>query len=93
MSLTLDNLIGAKGVYYLQGTTAHTSLTSKNIVALWINDDAVFTTLTDEDDNNIITQANLAGRTVGKGALIGCKGGKRFKAVTMSSGSAIGIIG
>tara|TARA_R110000868_G_scaffold108761_1_gene296599 strand:- start:2301 stop:2582 length:282 start_codon:yes stop_codon:yes gene_type:complete len=93
MALTLDNTLGTKGVYFLEATTAHTSLVAKNIVALWINADAVFTTLTDEDDVNIITQCNLTSRTVGKGAIIGCLNGKKIKSVTISSGSAIGIRG
>lgn len=91
MALTIDNLVGAKGIYFMDGT--HTSLVSKNIIALYVQADAVFTTLTDEEDTNIITQANISGKTIKAGVLIGCLGSKKFKAVTLSSGSVIGIRG
>jgi len=48
MALTIDNQFGAKGIYLMDGT--HTSLVSKNIIALYVQEDSTFTTLTDEDD-------------------------------------------
>ena len=90
MALTIDNQFGAKGIYLMDGT--HTSLVSKNIIALYVQEDSTFTTLTDEDDANVLTASNLSGKTVKAGVLIGCRGGKVFKAVTVASGSVIGIV-
>lgn len=91
MALTIENTLGAKGVYLMDGT--HTALTDKNIIALYVQEDSTFTTLTDEDDTNVLTASNLSGKTVKAGALIGCRGFKRFKAVTVATGSVIGIVG
>lgn len=94
----LDRLSGTGGTYFCQVTTAHTGLSLSGIV---INTDAVFTTLTITDGagttyNALLTTApygqNLSGRTVKAGMMITAPEGSRFTALTMSSGTCIGII-
>lgn len=80
------------GTYFLEATTAHTGLT---ISMLEINADAVFTTITITDSagttSNGLTSMNLTARTVTAGKIIACPSDSYISAVTMSSGSAIGI--
>ncbi|MFN7583886.1 MAG: hypothetical protein ACK5P0_00850 [bacterium] len=94
----LDRLSGTGGTYFCQVTTAHTGLSFSAIV---INTDAVFTTLTITDGagttyNALLTTApygqNLSGRTVKAGMMITAPEGSRFTALTMSSGTCIGVI-
>lgn len=94
-----DRLVGNGGVYFLEATTAHTA---KNFSMLQINTDAVFTTLTITDragttyDALLTTSTlygqNLAGRTVSQGSILCAPQGSKYTAVTMSSGTAIGVI-
>lgn len=95
----LDRLSGTGGTYFCQVTTAHTGLSFSAIV---INTDAVFTTLTVTDGagttyNALLTTSaaygqNLSGRTVKAGMMITAPEGSRFTALTMSSGTCIGVI-
>ena len=94
----LDRLSGTGGTYFCQVTTAHTGLSFSAIV---VNTDAVFTTLTVTDGdgttyNALLTTApygqNLSGRTVKAGMMITAPEGSRFTALTMSSGTCIGVI-
>lgn len=95
-----DRLTGNAGTYFLEATTAHTSRTFS---MLQINTDAVFTTLTVTKEgtnyNALSTSTvvptygqNLSGRTVSQGSIIAAPQGAYFSAITMSSGTAIGII-
>lgn len=94
-----ERLTGDGGVYFLEVTTAHTT---KTFSQLLINTDAVFTTLTITDVagttyNALLTTnsqygQNLATRTVSQGILLTAPVGSYYSAVTMSSGTAIGII-
>lgn len=88
-----DRLTGNAGTYFLEATTAHTS---KSFSMLVINTDAVFTTLTrtkrDGTTANALTEQNLAARTVSQGSILSCEEHSWFSAITMSSGTAIGVI-
>ena len=94
-----DRLVGNGGVYFLEVTTAHTGL---SLSMLQINTDAVFTTLTITDRagntyNALLTTStlygqNLAARTVSQGSILSAPQGSKYTAVTMSSGTAIGVI-
>lgn len=90
--MSFDKLAGNGGTYFLETSTAHTG---KDYVYLVINADAVFTTLTLTNNNgtttNALTSQNLSGRTVAKGMTLSAPIGSVFSAITMSSGSAIGV--
>ena len=91
--MSIDRIAGNGGTYFLEVSTAHTS---KTFSMLQINTDAVFTTLsltaTDGTVTNAITSMNLSARTVSQGSLLTAPQGSWFSAVTMSSGTAIGVI-
>lgn len=96
----MDNRItGQDGCYFLEATTAHTS---KKFAMLYIVSDAVFTTLTITDARTgttydaLLTTSelfgqNLAARTVTQGTTLCAPVGSYYTAVTMSSGTALGI--
>lgn len=87
-----DKSDGNGGTYFLEATTAHTG---REFVYLQINADAVFTTLTITNSNgtttNALTSQNLSGRTITKGMTLSTPIGSWFSAITMSSGSCIGV--
>lgn len=98
MSLALDRISGSRGTYFLEVTTAHTG---KLFSMLQINTDAVFTTLTITIDGaqggadtteDALTTQNLTARTVSQGSILTAPEGSWFSAVTMSSGTAIGVV-
>lgn len=88
-----DRLVGNAGTYFLEASTAHTG---KSFSMLVINTDAVFTTLTrtlqDGTTANALTEQNLAARTVSQGTPLSAPQGSWFSAITMSSGTAVGVI-
>ena len=88
-----DRLTGNAGTYFMEVTTAHTG---KSFSMLQINTDAVFTTLTrtlkDGSTENALTEQNLAARTVSQGSILSAPEGSWFSAITMSTGTAIGVI-
>jgi len=93
----LDRIAGNGGTYFLEVTTAHTG---KLFSMLQINTDAVFTTLTlttrgatgADTTSNALTSMNLSSKTVSQGSILTAPQGSWFSAVTMSSGTAIGVI-
>lgn len=91
--MSLDRIAGNAGTYFLEATTAHTG---KSFSMLEINTDAVFTTLTRTLQNgttaNALTEQNLSGRTVAAGRTLSAPQGSWFSAITMSSGTAVGVI-
>ena len=97
--MSLDRIAGNGGTYFCEVTTAHTG---KSFSTLQINTDAVFTTLTITDAsgstyNALLTTSsqygqNLSGATVSKGAILTAPQGSWYSAITMSSGTCIGVI-
>ena len=96
----MDNRItGTDGGYFLEATTAHSS---KKFSMIYMVSDAVFTTLSityreGTVHNALLTTSelygqNLAGRTCTQGTLISVPEGSWYSAVTMSSGTAWGVI-
>lgn len=96
-----ETLNAEAGIYFLEASTAHTSLKAK---MLQINTDAVFTVLTiTERPSGTAYSAlaaksasnpygqNLAARTVSQGMLIAPPSNCYYSAVTMSSGTAIAV--
>lgn len=91
MAITLENLVGMEGGLYTDGTVAATS--SDNYQFLVVNEDAIFTTLTDQDDTDIVAEWAIGGKTITKGMIIAPKGEKAFKSVVVASGSVLLIKG
>ena len=96
-----DRIDGSGGTYGLEVTTAHTGLSLSQIVA---NTAATFTTLTitDTDGNtyNALSNKatvpgygqNMASFALAAGGMIAAPRGSWYSAVTMSAGTAIGVI-
>jgi hypothetical protein len=82
-----------KGTYYFPVTTAHTGL---RVRALVINTAATFTTLTqtnaDGTTSNALTGQNLSGASIAAGLVIYAPDGCYFSALTMSTGTCLGIL-
>ena len=91
MAITLENLVGMEGGLYTDGTVAATS--SDNYQFLVVNEDAIFTTLTDQDDTDIVAEWGISGKTITKGMIISPKGEKAFKSVVVADGSVLLIKG
>jgi hypothetical protein len=91
MAITLDNLVGMEGGKYTDGTLAATA--SDNFQFLVVNEDTVFTTLTDQDDTDVVAEWAISGKTITKGMILGPKGEKAFKSVVLASGSVLLIKG
>jgi hypothetical protein len=83
----------ANGGEVISDTSAHTGKKFKRIV---INEDAVFTTLTDENGVNMIIDQGLTGVTIKGGLIIGTSGrgsnNAKIVSVTLSSGSIQGVL-
>lgn len=69
------------------------STTNKKYLFLVVNSDAVFTTITGENDVNIRTDLNIGSTIIKQGMIIRPKNGVLIKNVSVSSGSVFGIIG
>lgn len=87
MAISLDILMGLNGGEFIDSTT--TGTTADNFKCLYFNEDSVLTALTDTEDNNLLTEWGLSGKTIGKGAVIGSASGYPLKTVTFSSGSGL----
>ena len=87
-----NRLTGDSGTYFLETTTAHTGL---KLSGFYINADAVFTTVTitnsDGTTSNGITSLNISGQTLKQGTIMFVASHQYISAITMSSGSAVGI--
>ena len=54
-----------------------------------MNADCVFSALTDTDDNDVLSEWGISGKTITKGMIIAPASGKALKTVTLSSGSVL----
>jgi len=88
-----DRTDAGLGTYFMGGTSAYTG---KKFSMLEINADAVFTRLTakhsDGSTYDALVSQNLTGYTVTAGRTLAVPFGDYFSAITMSSGSCVGII-
>jgi hypothetical protein len=89
--MTIEQLVALKGGLLVDDTTTGTA--STNYIYLVVNEDCIFTALTDVDDNNVLTEWGLATKTLTKGMVIAPASKKAFKTVTVSSGSVLLIKG
>jgi hypothetical protein len=85
--MTIEELVALKGGKFVDSTVTGTNSTNYRYAV--VNADCVFTVLTDTDDNNVLTQWGITGKTITKGMIIAPASGKALKTVTVSSGSVL----
>jgi hypothetical protein len=85
--MTIEELVALKGGKYVDTTITGTD--STNYRYLVVNEDAVFTALTDTLDTNLVTEWGISGKTITKGMVIAAASGKALKTVTLASGSVL----
>jgi hypothetical protein len=85
--MTIEELVALKGGTFVDSTITGTN--STNYRYLVVNEDAVFSALTDTDDNNVLTEWGIATKTITKGMIIAPASGKALKTVTLASGSVL----
>ena len=72
--------------------TGDVTFTAADKVAyLVVNADATFANLTDQSDNNVLTESALGGVTLSTGMIISAKNNGYIKRVNVSSGSVLAI--
>ena len=72
--------------------TGDVTFTASNKVAyLVVNADATFANLTDQSDNDILTESALGGVTLSTGMIVSAKNSGMIKRVNVSSGSVLAI--
>lgn len=74
--------------------TGDVTFTAADKVAyIVVNADATFANITDQSDNNVLTESALAGITLSTGMIISAKNGGMIKRVNVSAGSVLAIFG
>lgn len=91
--MTLEELVALKGGKYADSGATVTGTQATNYRFLVVNEDAVFTALTDMEDNNLVTEWGISGKTLKTGMVIAAQSGKALKTVTVASGSVLLIKG
>ena len=72
--------------------TGDVTFTAADKVAyIVVNADATFANLTDQSDNNVLTESALGGVTLSTGMIVSAKKGGMLKRVNVSSGSVLAI--
>ena len=85
--MTIEELVALKGGKLVDSTITGTN--STNYRYLVVNEDAVFSALTDTDNNNVLSEWGISGKTITKGMIIAPASGKALKTVTLASGSVL----
>ena len=86
---TTELQLSRNGQKYVSGDVTFT--TSDKVAYLVVNEDATFSNLTDQSDNNVLTESALSGVTLSVGMIISAKNGGMLKRVNVSSGSVLAI--
>lgn len=74
--------------------TGDVTFTAADKVAyIVVNSDATFANLTDQSDNDVLTESALSGITLSTGMIISAKNGGMMKRVNVSSGNVLAIFG
>jgi hypothetical protein len=86
-----EQITGANGTYFLKTNTAYTGM---DFLYLIVNAKAIFSVLKDSEDVSQLPadKLNLASAEVEAGMIIMAKDKKHISKVTLSQGTAIGII-
>jgi len=87
--MTIEELVALKGGKYADSGATITGTNSTNYRFLVVNDDVAFTALTDTDDNDIVAEWGISGKTITSGMVLAPASGKPFKTVTISTGSVL----
>ena len=85
--MTIEELVALKGGKFVDRTITGTNSTNYRYAV--VNADCVFSALTDTDDNNVLTEWGISGKTITKGMIIAPASGKALKTVTLASGSVL----
>jgi len=93
MNLTLEQLVATKGGKYADSGATVTGTQATNYIFLVVNEDAVFTTLEDVDETDLVATWGISGKTLSKGMVLGTGTSKAFGEVTVASGSVLLIKG
>ena len=87
--MTIEELVALKGGKYADSSATVTGTNSTNYRFLVVNDDVAFSALTDTDDNDVLTEWGIAGKTITAGMVLAPASGKPFKTVTITTGSVL----
>tara|TARA_R110000851_G_C13080364_1_gene565715 strand:- start:67 stop:342 length:276 start_codon:yes stop_codon:yes gene_type:complete len=91
MSITIDIMMGLNGGLFIDSTV--TGTVDTNYRTVYVNEDCVFTVLTDVNDVDLIAAWGISGKTIGKGAMLGSLNKVALKTITVSSGSVLALKG
>lgn len=87
--MTIEELVALKGGKYADNGAVVTGTISTNYRFLVVNDDCVFSALSDVLDNDILDEWGLTGKTLTKGMVIAPASERPFKTVNVASGSVL----
>ena len=87
--MTIEELVALKGGKYADNGAVVTGTIATNYRFLVVNEDCLFSSLTDILDNNILTEWGLTGKTLTKGMVIAPASERPFKTVSVASGSVL----
>ena len=85
--MTIEELVALKGGKFVDSTITGTNSTNYRYAV--VNADAVFSALTDTDDNDIVAEWGISGKTITSGMVLAPASGKQFKTVTITTGSVL----
>ncbi len=84
----LNDMLGGNGTYGIKTV----ALTNKKFRYIRFNEDSVITVLKNEEGTDVLTEYNLATTTWKAGTIVKLANNSTISAITLSSGSAQGII-
>jgi hypothetical protein len=87
--MTIEETVALKGGKYADSGATVTGTQATNYRYLVVNEDAVFTTLTDMADTDIIAEWGISGKTLKSGMILAPASKLAFKTVTVASGSVL----
>lgn len=87
--MTLEELVALKGGKYADSGATVTGTQATNYRFLVVNEDVVFTALTDLADADVVAEWGISGKTLKTGMVIAPQSGKALKTVTIASGSVL----
>ena len=83
--------MGLNGGLFIDDTVTGTVDTDYRCV--YANEDCVFSVLTDIEDNNLLTEWGISGKTIGKGSMLGSSHHVALKTITVTTGSVLALKG
>ena len=89
----LDKLSGGSAMRYINVASGTVTFVGSKCHTIVVNTDTVFTSIIDDNDNNLVTAYNLTGNTVSSGLIINISAEIPIKSITLTSGSVIAYLG